>query len=245
MKYDPDSWLKHPKESVYHTARQGNLISLSKTYGSPLLLVRWTRSSNTSPVTGRLEAEIISPLGNLAKIAQEFEISTDQQRYQFWQIPNDGLPFKIQARLLQNPKISTQLEIWEYTPLFEGASGINQSSTTTNNQGIINVSFSQNPPSPPASDKGVVTSTPAAVGSFAIVPANANRISGFGVNNTSKVVWVSFGTTPAAPSRPSTPVPIGGNFDIPAGYIGAIQAAVAPSTPPVVGTVEMTEFNQV
>lgn len=132
-KYDPANWLKHSKESVYHTAKQGTLIKLDVEYLSPLLLVRWTRNNYKEPVFGFLEAEIISPLGRPSPTRQEFEVVTDKDHYQFWSVANDGLPYKLHARLIQNPKLSTHLEIQEYIPLINS-----HSLALINNMGIVN-----------------------------------------------------------------------------------------------------------
>ncbi len=248
MKYDPANWLKHSKESVYHTAKQGTLITLTKEYLSPLLLVRWTRNNYKEPVFGFLEAEIISPLGTPTRSRQEFEISTNQQHYQFWTVQNDGLPYKLHARLIQNPKLSTQLEIWEYLPLIDSGSGSqnpNNPFQVSNSPGVTIVSFSPPATPPLVSDKGLVSSIPAATGSFGLRPATPARQSGFGFNNSNKTVWILFDTAPAAPAKPASPVPPSGNFDIPQGYVGVIQAAIAAGGAPVTGTIDITEFNAV
>jgi hypothetical protein len=117
-RYDPTNWLKHNRASIYHTGKPGTLIDTGKEYRSPLLFVRWTRSGRPDgEVIGLIEAEIISPLGRPARPSQQFNISTDSEAYQFWTVNNDRLPYRLHARMVDNPKITSQLEIWEFIPL--------------------------------------------------------------------------------------------------------------------------------
>jgi hypothetical protein len=105
------------------------------------------------------------------------------------------------------------------------------------------VSFSTPTAATPTSSTGAVTSVPAIPGSFPGVAPNTLRLDGFGVNNSNKTVWVLFAATPATPAKPSTQVPAGGNFDIPTGYVGAIQLAIATGGTAPTGTIDITEFN--
>jgi hypothetical protein len=107
------------------------------------------------------------------------------------------------------------------------------------------VSFTAPQAAQPTSNNGAITSPQAVSGSFLGALPNPIRLDGFGVNNSNRVVWVLFASTPAAPAKPSTPVPVGGNFDIPTGYVGAIQLAIAPGNAPPTGTIDITEFNAV
>lgn len=116
MKYDLANWLKHPKEAIFHTARSNTFIELKQVYQASELFIRWTRPNYRDAVIGLIEAELISPLGRPPRQIQQFEVSTDQQHYVTWPVLNDGLPFKLHARLLQNPQITTYLEVWEYIP---------------------------------------------------------------------------------------------------------------------------------
>jgi hypothetical protein len=233
-KYDPTNWLKHSKESVYHTAKQGTLIALSKEYLSPLLLVRWTRNNYKEPVIGYLEAEIISPLGTLTRPKQEFEVFTDQQHYQLWSVQNDGLPYKLHARLIQNPKLSTQIEIWEYLPLIEQSVN-NQSLQVSSNTGVTIVSYTSataNTP-PKFTNKftsiGSGTPIPLVPNAPMIIPADPTRLGGGSIaNNTGKVLYVLESALPIiAAKAPAKAVAVGGNLDITEGYDGAIQFFVA------------------
>jgi hypothetical protein len=117
-RYDPANWLKHNRASIFHTGKPGTLIDTGKEYRSPLLFVRWTRSGRPGgEVAGLIEAEIISPLGRPARPSQLFNISTDPEVYQFWTVTSDRLPYRLHARMVDNPKITSQLEIWEFIPL--------------------------------------------------------------------------------------------------------------------------------
>jgi hypothetical protein len=107
------------------------------------------------------------------------------------------------------------------------------------------VSFTAPQAATPTSNNGAISSPQAVPGSFLGVPPNNARLDGFGVNNSNKTVWVLFAATPAAPAKPATPVPVGGNFDIPTGYVGAIQLAIAPGGAAPTGTIDITEFNAV
>jgi hypothetical protein len=117
-RYDPANWLKHNRASIFHTGKPGTLIDTGKEYRSPLLFVRWTRSGRPGgEVAGLIEAEIISPLGRPARPSQLFNISTDPEIYQFWNVTSDRLPYRLHARMVDNPKITSQLEVWEFIPL--------------------------------------------------------------------------------------------------------------------------------
>jgi hypothetical protein len=236
-KYDPANWLKHSKESVYHTAKQGNLIALSKEYLSPLLLVRWTRNNYKEPVIGYLEAEIISPLGTLTRPKQEFEVSTNQQHYQLWSVQNDGLPYKLHARLIQNPKLSTQIEIWEYQPL------IGSSPAQLTNP-IINMSYTAASSTPPKFTNRF-SSPPIVLGAPIVIAADPTRLGGGSIaNNSGKILYMLESATPAITATPpAKKVAIGGNADITEGYDGVIQIFIASGGTPLApgSSIDITE----
>jgi hypothetical protein len=236
-KYDPANWLKHSKESVYHTAKQGTLIKLDVEYLSPLLLVRWTRNNYKEPVFGFLEAEIISPLGNPSTTRQEFEVVTDKEHYQFWSVSNDGLPYRLHARLIQNPKLSTQLEIWEYTPYIQRLSTPETS-----------IDMFTAPSTPPPEYKATFLSVPANIGAPMTLPPNALRGGGGRlINNTNKEIWVLESEQPIAAGKPAGKLAVGGNYDITDGYKGAVQTLIAPGGAPLSpnSSVDFTEFVQI
>jgi hypothetical protein len=239
-KFDPQNWRKHYPVAI-NSGKDQQLMGIE----SQLLLVRWTRAKNTPAMVGTLKGMILSPFGTPATPTQQFKISDIQDYYEFWQLPTDGLKYNLIAHLEKTARHASQLTIWEFIPLIgAGQSGSNNNNSTqfSNNQGINIVSFTA--PSTPAStsNTGSVTSVTAATGSFLGAASNAGRLDGFGVNNSNKTVWVLFSATPAATAKPATQVPVGGNFDIPTGYVGAIQLAIASGGAAPTGTIDITEF---
>jgi hypothetical protein len=239
-KFDPQNWRKLNSVAVPPGAKKQ-----LKGIESPLLLVRWTRAKHTPAVVGTLESMILSPLGTPATPTQQFNISDIADFYEFWQLQTDGLPYSLIARLDKAAKHSSQLVIWEFLPAIVAPNAIGnnpQNYPLTTNPGVINVSFTAAQAAAASSSTGTVTSVTASISSFVGVIANAARLDGFGVNNSNKVVWVLFSSTSATTAKPSTPVPVGGNFDIPTGYVGAVQLAIAPSAGAISGTIDITEF---
>jgi hypothetical protein len=239
-KFDPQNWRKHNSLAIPPGAKKQ-----LKGIESPLLLVRWTRAKNTPAMVGILEGMILSPLGTPATPTQQFNISDIQDYYEFWQLQTEGLPYNLIAQIDKAAKHSSQLIIWEFLPAIVAANPASNNQPTiplTTNPGVINVSFTAGQTPAPTASTGTVSSVPAVPGSFLGAAPNANRLDGFGVNNSNKQIWVLFNATPAAPAKPATPVPVGGNFDIPTGYVGAIQLAIAPGGVAPTGTIEITEF---
>lgn len=81
--------------------------------------------------------------------------------------------------------------------------------------------------------------TVASATSVIIAPENLDRVPGGVIVNTSnKQMWFNCTGTAAARSHPNIPIPAGGNFDIPSGYTGAINAIwlASPSGSAVVHT---------
>jgi hypothetical protein len=247
VKYDPASWLKHCKESVFRTARPGTLIELPREYLSAQLLVRWTRGNFPTTVIGSLEAVIISPLGNPTRPRQDFEIVTDRLHYQLWTVNNDGLPYKLHAKHLGNPKLSSQIEIWEYIPLITNPAQPDNQLQVSSSQGVTIVSFTPPPAAQQISREGTPISVTAVAGVMSLLPVSPGdlRLNGYGVNNTNKVLWVLFSNNPISAAKPAIAIAIGGNFEIADGYQGVVQGFIAPGGAAVTGTINMTEFNAV
>jgi hypothetical protein len=75
----------------------------------------------------------------------------------------------------------------------------------------------------PTSSADVPVSKPASGNSTEICPANAARVpGGYVVNTSAKPMWVGWGV-PATAAQPSTQVPAGGAIDIPSSFVGAIN----------------------
>jgi hypothetical protein len=114
MRHDLDNWIKYPAMAILPKRGQ-KPRDLSQIYRSGLLLVCWYWSQK-APTVGELEPIIKSPLGRLIAPAREFGILSDKDYVSFWQIPNDGQPYRLQARILNDLPHSTQLRVWEYSP---------------------------------------------------------------------------------------------------------------------------------
>jgi hypothetical protein len=112
-KFDIGNWLQYPAVAI--TPGKGK--QLAPEFNSRLLLVRWTRASGTPEMVGELEGMILSPFGTPATPRQQFQISKISDYYEFWNIANDGLPYKLQARNLDGSRYGSQLIIWEFKPL--------------------------------------------------------------------------------------------------------------------------------
>jgi hypothetical protein len=67
-------------------------------------------------------------------------------------------------------------------------------------------------------------------------------VSGLIINNTNRVLWVVFGTGTATAAAPNISVPVGGNIDIPDGYVGAVQGICAGAASNLSGSIQVTEF---
>jgi hypothetical protein len=112
-KFDLENWIQHPSQGI----TPGKAKQLVPEFNSRLLLVRWTRASGTPEAVGELEGIILSPFGTPPTPRQQFQISKISDYYEFWNISNDGLPYKLYAKILGSTKFAAQLVIWEFKPL--------------------------------------------------------------------------------------------------------------------------------
>jgi hypothetical protein len=111
-KFDKANWKQYNPKAIL----PGQSVVLPNEFTSRLLLVRWTRANNTPETVGEIEAIVKSPFGTPATPRQTFRVSEISDYYEFWNVANNGLPYKLSAKLQGNIRVGTQLTIWEYTP---------------------------------------------------------------------------------------------------------------------------------
>jgi hypothetical protein len=99
----------------------------------------------------------------------------------------------------------------------------------------------------PAVGAAIVTTIIAATTSTAILAANALRVpEGLIINNSNKNLWVNLAAAAATPNAPSIKVPaLGGTFDIPAGYTGAINGNWEPGGVAITGNCVVYECSYI
>lgn len=116
------------------------------------------------------------------------------------------------------PYKNYRLLFWQY-PWIDGGNIQIQDVSLTN---IMSVTY---PNSTVASNLCNITSVVASASSVVLLPANTSRTGGgLIINNTSKKLFVNFGSSPATLTPPSIEVvQNGGNIDIPVGYQGEIR----------------------
>lgn len=199
------------------------------------LLLRWQILLNTPGIdplqlTAQIAAQqIIDPIGHIDRGA--------------WTLPGG---FRLDAPLAEiaySPLIdwfittpdgfkTSVLALYPYTP------PTYQISTDSNGDFIMNISA---PNTPPTSNASTDTTAPAATTSTLLLGANSNRLEGMVINNTNRVIWISFGPA-AVTAFPSKSVAVGGNISLPENYVGAVFGICAGQSNNLTGNFQITEF---
>jgi hypothetical protein len=124
------------------------------------------------------------------------------------------------------------LALYPYTP------PTYQISTDSNGDFIMNIS---SPNTPPTSNVSTDTSVAAIAVSTLLLAANPGRLEGMIINNTNRVIWISFGSAAVA-AFPSKSVAVGGNISLPENYVGAVFGICAGQSNNLSGNFQITEF---